>query len=189
MEQIANFFIVQMLKWDVISDCDKNIYAYGVRAMIQKAIFTTILFLVAFSINEVFYTVIFYVSFTKIRGIHGKFHSMSRISCFGWTAFICFLSYFIKFKVLDYIPLSVLVILLSIIFLVLTIIKLARNINFKLQAECIFLYIAFLVLCAWGYRSIAYGIFIAYICTAILECFYYLLIVTKWVKNLNKYTV
>lgn len=173
MEQIADFFTNLMLKYDVIAERDKKIYAYGIRAMILKIIFTSILFLVAFMIHEIFYTIIFYISYKEIRGIYGKFHSKSRISCFWWTALICFLSYFMKLQVLDYIPLYLLVILLSFIFLMLTLIKNARDQDHMLQAGSTILYFTFLILYVLGFEAVAYGIFMGFFCTALLECFYY----------------
>lgn len=184
MVWISDFFIEKMLKYGVVADCDKRIYAYGIRALIQKILFTLILFMAASMIHEILYTVVFYFSYIEVRGSYGSFHSKSRISCFWWTALICFLAYYMKKMVLDFVPIYMFLVLLSFFYLLLILIKHFRKPEQTLQKRGAFLYIIFFVFYALGFKTGFYGIFMAFFCTAMLECIHCLLI-TVSEKNRN----
>lgn len=174
MRQIADLFIAKMLDYRVIKECDKNVYAYGVRALIQKFIFTCILFLAAVMVNEVIYTVIFYVSYKEIRGVYGNFHSKNRITCFGWTSFICLIAYIMKVQVLDYIPVLYLVIWMSAIFLMLILVRKNKVRTPVRYAGSALLYLIFVFSCIYKIGMGMYGIFMGFFCTGLLEAVHYM---------------
>lgn len=175
MNQIAELFISKMLDYGVINECDKNIYAYGIRAMIQKIIFTCALFFVAFFVDELIYTIIFYISYKEIRGEYGTFHSKNRITCFGWTSLICLIAYMMKTQVLDHMPIYLLVLLVSVIFLMLIVIKNIQNQYLKgiYGKKSEVLYVICLISCIFETKIGTYGIFMGFFCTVMLEWIHY----------------
>ncbi|MDR1550282.1 MAG: accessory gene regulator B family protein [Hungatella sp.] len=171
MNRITELFISKMLEYRVINECDKNIYAYGIRAMIQKIIFTCALFLAAFLVDELIYTILFYISYKEIRGEYGTFHSKKRITCFGWTSLICGIAYMMKTHVLDYIPVYCLVLLMSVIFLMLILIKNIQNQHQKgiHGTKSAVLYIICLISCIFEIKIGIYSILMGFFCTVMLE--------------------
>lgn len=81
-QKISNRMADTFISNGIIKEEDKEIYAYGWRALGMWLICTTTMFVVGSLMGEFLYTVLFFISFSLIRAFYDGYHANSRVFCF-----------------------------------------------------------------------------------------------------------
>ncbi|MDD2972613.1 MAG: accessory gene regulator B family protein [Lachnospiraceae bacterium] len=77
-DAMAEKFILE----GIISEEDKEIYAYGWRALSMWMLCTLTMFVIGALMGEFLYTIIYFVSFSIVRAFYDGYHAKNRAICF-----------------------------------------------------------------------------------------------------------
>ncbi|MDD3205747.1 MAG: accessory gene regulator B family protein [Lachnospiraceae bacterium] len=86
-DAVAEKFIAE----GVIEEADKEIYAYGWRALGMWLFCTATLFIIGIGMGEFLFTLIYFISYSIIRAYYDGYHANSRVVCYLTSSalFIC----------------------------------------------------------------------------------------------------
>jgi len=81
ISKLSNQITQNLLKRNVISDEEKELYDYGLFMMISYIAFFLISMLFGIVLNILFSSILFYISFCLVRNFAGGIHANSEIKC------------------------------------------------------------------------------------------------------------
>ncbi len=81
ISKLSNQITKNLLKRNVISDEEKELYDYGLFMMISYIVFFLISILFGIILNILFSSILFYISFCLLRNFAGGIHANSEIKC------------------------------------------------------------------------------------------------------------
>lgn len=104
--ELANKITEKMVKMDVIKD-EIDIYKYGFAMLISYSISVCIVICISLLTNTFIYSLIYIISFDKLRSYGGGYHANSYFSCISLFV-ILYIVYIIMFSNISFIPLVIL---------------------------------------------------------------------------------
>lgn len=107
-QKISDRISEQFVSKGIIPEEDKEIYAYGWRALGMWALCTATMFGIGFVLGELYYTVVFFIFFSMIRAFYDGYHTNSRVICFISSTLLFIAGVFIKKYVIIHISYEIL---------------------------------------------------------------------------------
>ncbi len=92
ISKLSNQITKNLLKRNVISDEEKELYDYGLFMMISYIVFFLISILFGLVLNILFSSILFYISFCLVRNFAGGAHANTEIKCDIITTLSIFVS-------------------------------------------------------------------------------------------------
>ncbi len=92
ISKLSNLITKNLLKRNVISDNEKELYDYGLFMIISYMVFFLISILFGFVLDILFSSVLFFICFCLARNFAGGFHAKTEIKCDFITTFLILIS-------------------------------------------------------------------------------------------------
>lgn len=181
---ISENIVSMMESNDIINKDDRNIYAYGLRGMAMLIICTVSLLIVGFLMDEMLFTIVFYLNFLSLRAFYEGYHAHNRTTCFVLSNLVFFVCIAADKYALQSLNNVIKILIVSMICIVLNILKFnnfkekVKHSEFKkmehrkwIMGIVIFLVVLviFFIVQKMDNKTISNGIFMAVICVFVLH--------------------